>query len=459
MASKEKGKQRFAQVSDENIKKLTEKYVVANTQRSTRWAVNNFEEWRRARNARSGSNDICPEDLLQQADTAELNKWLTRYVAETRHEDGEPYPPKTLQGLLSGFLRHIRENGDSEAPNFLQKNDTRFKDLHNALDNVYRQLNSDGVGLATKKTLTLADADMNLLWEKGIIGKHAPTPLLRAVFFTLGMHACLRGGEEHRQLTFSMLTRGPDSWIYLEPSSKNRPGGASALNIQRKEVTIYSAPEEGDRCPVSILDCYMEHVPPTAIQNNVCFYLKPLSGTVGNIEKPWYANQPVGKHTLNSMVKVCCEEAGIKGMTNHSLRATGATKMFTAGVPEKVIQERTGHRSLEGLRQYEKTSIKQHIAATHVVASNSSKPFADIINLAPGPAEQQQKPATGQYSFENCTVNFYQVPSMTYAMKREPTNDHSGISATKRSYVPPPPSLYELDEDLHNLFESIPDVY
>ena len=71
MASKEKGKQRFAQVSDENIKKLTEKYVVVNTQRSTRWAVNNFEEWRRARNARSGSNDICPEDLLQQADTAE----------------------------------------------------------------------------------------------------------------------------------------------------------------------------------------------------------------------------------------------------------------------------------------------------------------------------------------------------------------------------------------------------
>ena len=38
-----------------------------------------------------------------------------------------------------------------------------------------------------------------------------------------------------------------------------------------------------------------------------------------------------------------CEEAGIEGKTNHSLRATGVTKMYLAGVPKKVIQERTGH--------------------------------------------------------------------------------------------------------------------
>ncbi len=46
-------------------------------------------------------------------------------------------------------------------------------------------------------------------------------------------------------------------------------------------------------------------------------------------------------------------EAQIDGRkTNHSLRATGASELFQAGVPEKIIKERTGHHSLEALRTY-----------------------------------------------------------------------------------------------------------
>ena len=38
--------------------------------------------------------------------------------------------------------------------------------------------------------------------------------------------------------------------------------------------------------------------------------------------------------------------------SNHSLRATAATKLIDAGVAEKVIMDRTGHRSLDGLKPY-----------------------------------------------------------------------------------------------------------
>ena len=31
--------------------------------------------------------------------------------------------------------------------------------------------------------------------------------------------------------------------------------------------------------------------------------------------------------------------------TNHSLRATGATALFSAGVPERLIRDVTGHQS------------------------------------------------------------------------------------------------------------------
>ena len=64
-----------------------------------------------------------------------------------------------------------------------------------------------------------------------------------------------------------------------------------------------------------------------------------------------------------------CREAGIGGhKTNHSLRATAATQMFRQGAPEKVIQERTGHRSLEALHSYERLDEVQ-LAQSSVIST------------------------------------------------------------------------------------------
>ena len=47
------------------------------------------------------------------------------------------------------------------------------------------------------------------------------------------------------------------------------------------------------------------------------------------------------KNTLNNMLKDMCHDAGIGGLkTNHSLRATGASELFAADVPEKSLRSR-----------------------------------------------------------------------------------------------------------------------
>ena len=51
---------------------------------------------------------------------------------------------------------------------------------------------------------------------------------------------------------------------------------------------------------------------------------------------PWYTAVPLGKHTLQQKL---CANAGVVGhKTNHSLRASSATAMYNAGIPEKLIQ-------------------------------------------------------------------------------------------------------------------------
>ena len=73
-----------------------------------------------------------------------------------------------------------------------------------------------------------------------------------------------------------------------------------------------------------------------------------------------------------------CQLANIPGHhTNPSLRATGATELYTASVPEKIIQERTGHCSVECLRMYERTSDKQ-LAVSKIISSNTELNFREV---------------------------------------------------------------------------------
>ena len=93
-------------------------------------------------------------------------------------------------------------------------------------------------------------------------------------------------------------------------------------------------------------------------KRNEAFYLRPKSKTLS------FENSPVGSNTLNSILPNLCKVAGIKQKTSHCLRVTCVSKLLNSGVEEKLIRERTGHRS-NALFAYEKTSEKKvsHVSA------------------------------------------------------------------------------------------------
>ena len=102
---------------------------------------------------------------------------------------------------------------------------------------------------------------------------------------------------------------------------------------------------------VKILDAYFAKLPLQAKERDV-FYLTP--NNLADQSKPWYLLVQVGRNRLGSMLKDMCVEVKVSGnFTNHSLRAYGATTLYRANLPEKLIQERTCHRCLKALRPYE----------------------------------------------------------------------------------------------------------
>ena len=125
-------------VSTVHLATMTKPIIPKSTQKSTSWALRNFNDWREERQ-KNCPDDKCRPDLFDSPpwDVAELNRWLCLYVLETRRTDGKKYPVSTVYQLLSGILRHMR-SVNPECLNFLDKANHKFKELH--VDNLGRQL-------------------------------------------------------------------------------------------------------------------------------------------------------------------------------------------------------------------------------------------------------------------------------------------------------------------------------
>ena len=144
---------------------------------------------------------------------------------------------------------------------------------------------------------------------------------------------------------------GKSCLVYTECVSKTYKGGLRDIRTKPKVVIQYAS-DDPTRCHVKLYQKFLS-VRPTGVAR---FYLMPIS-TARNDMKTWYTKRPIGKNSLAKYMKEICFEAGLKiQATNHSLRATCATRLYQAGVDEQQIMERTGHKSTAGVRTYKRTS-------------------------------------------------------------------------------------------------------
>lgn len=215
--------------------------------------------------------------------------------------------------------------------------------------------------------------------------------LQHTVFIYVGLQFCLRGVQEQYDLTITQFVHSqPDTSFYssdifyshTELVSKNNQHKFKGIDLCNKEVCAYAVP--GDpRCLVKLLDIYISRLPPDAKY----LYMRPLMSVPSNPCKPWYTKQRVGINTIKGMIPKIFENAGLSDKySNHFLRATSITRMFNAGITEKVIAEQSGHRSLKALRLYEKTSVEQEQLAGESIAKDIRK----AIKKSPKASEPQK---------------------------------------------------------------------
>ena len=222
-----------------------------------------------------------------------------------------------------------------------------------------------------------------------------PQGLLNAVFYYNGVNLALRGGDGHKGLKLSQMVikavQNPDDppkeidcLVYMEHGSKNRPGNSKQVNLESKVVTQFSKPKLGNKCHVQLVKKYISKLPSLSRRMSSTGNQRYVLASASLPDHVWYDSVPIGHNTLKTKMKEIVELAGLKSeaVSNHSLQATGISRLSAAEVPDKLIMERSGHLSAEGVHSYKRNTVQQEKAVSSLLSS-PNKLFGDAMKPVP----------------------------------------------------------------------------
>jgi site-specific recombinase XerD len=112
------------------------------------------------------------------------------------------------------------------------------------------------------------------------------------------------------------------------------------------------------------------------------------SGTGGDFV---FANeQGLPFRSIRSAFRTACRNAGLKGVTPHTLRHTFASRLVMAGVDLRTVQELGGWASLKMVERYSHLSPSHKAEAIERIAAKNST----ALFTTPGERESEAKPVT-----------------------------------------------------------------
>ena len=266
----------------------------------------------------------------------------------------------------------------------------------------------EGVDVASKRPEKerITDQEEDLFWQKGLLGSSSSEALLNSVYFYNGKLFGLRSAE-HRHISLNNFVIGDNFIKFEENVSKTFHGGLLDLKYEPR-VVRHICHEEGKehttRCLVKIYRLYIS-LAEICNKNGNAFYYRPDNKQLG------FFKSPVGVNTLAKILPNMCKAVGVKVKTSHSLRVTCATALFEKGVEEKLIRDRTGHRS-NALLRYEKSTSEQNESVSSILGPVPCTDVGESKEISKCGLKKLDGSAQTQVNFQNsvfndCNISFW----------------------------------------------------
>ena len=253
-----------------------------------------------------------------------------------------------LSYVLSGIQSRWMEIGrDADLPIKITE-DRDFLPLFNCLRHRIQEVDAQDPDRGKQGDFLSRDDETKI---RAHLDLERPDHRLWATLFAVGTRACLRGGELARMKTTDVKRGSDDAGKFFRIGVFEAKEIKPSMNPQTSRprlVQIYCLHEDDRFDAYALLDKYLSL---RASIPEMRLWLTPKRTTKPGT--PPFKATPYGKHALRELVATVVRACGVdKHITPHSFRATGATRMIKAGIPEQQARQRTGHSSTNGFNTY-----------------------------------------------------------------------------------------------------------
>ncbi|XP_015773759.1 PREDICTED: zinc finger MYM-type protein 2-like [Acropora digitifera] len=292
----------------------------------------------------------------------ELNEYISEFIIAVRRTDGEEFEPFSLRGLICSFNRHLKA---CKYPCSVFE-DGQFEQVRQALEARRKALKNDGKGNKPKAAEAITDEEVNILYDKQLLGISNAEALLNTMWFMNTKQFGLRGCDEHRRMKWGGIqllrdVNGAEYLEFLERQTKTRTG-AEPRNVRAVKPKAYSfANGSPNRDPLFVYKVYTEKRPSSMTDSDSPFYLG-VNHTKNPTEKLWFKASAMGVNKLNSLLQTMADEAGFddkRRLTNHSARKTMIQKLNDNNIPPTYIMQLFGHGNVQNVNNYSTVSNEQ----------------------------------------------------------------------------------------------------
>jgi hypothetical protein len=251
------------------------------------------ESWAKKRNLgtlpgleiKSDMHDPAPSDFLSLDTTEDLVRWMSCFIKEIRKDSGEAYQIDSITAFAFSLQKVLKETG------------RQVDILRNEKFVVFLEAMNEAMDCSVKTVVIQPTPrqDEETLWQSGELGYHSPEALTQTLVMIIVKHLKIRSSQAHRDMEMSDFEKvkifNPSNPTQLLEIYRFKD---SRGNAKRGEIVPNLAKPE--RCPVRIIDYYMEKRPP-AIRHSGPFYLWPSDQkTIDRMS--WFRVKPLSKKYL-----------------------------------------------------------------------------------------------------------------------------------------------------------------
>jgi hypothetical protein len=182
------------EISSTDVRILIENEENKNTLKKTLSDVAKFERFLESKQETKQCHQIEP-DLLDE--------YLANFILSVRKPDGDEYEPSTIRNMVGSIDRKLRRQRYPHK--IFSEQSNIFQLSRDALHAKQKSLKRLGKGNKPKKSCPISDQEIDMLYDKGILGNRTAKSLLNTIWINNCILFGLRGTKENYNLRYSPL--------------------------------------------------------------------------------------------------------------------------------------------------------------------------------------------------------------------------------------------------------------